>query len=195
MDHKRPSGGFAIIGIIAIIAVVTFASLGGWYVYRRSHNGNKSNTPVSSSTKGAVKQGPASGNTGTPQQNVDKYLDVKELGIKFKLTDPIKDAYYEVKDSAKNGKPVIALYLHSLDAYPHCAPANDPDGFASLMTFAPGAQDPVNGDFESTYPGAPLINGLRYYIAPAQYDCTGGAVNVAPMRDAFNAAYKTIVTD
>jgi len=123
-----------------------------------------------------------------------QYLTIKELGIRFKLSAAIEDAYYAVKpNTIVNSKPVIALYMHSLDTYRLCAPAGDPDGVAGIATFTPGQTDPVHGDFATSFPNAPLINRLHYFIENEQFDCSqGGSRNMDAISQAFKAAYPTI---
>jgi hypothetical protein len=98
-----------------------------------------------------------------------------------------------VKSSIVNGKPVIALYLHSLDSYPLCTLAKNSDGVAAIATYIPGQTDPIHGDFSVSVPNAPLINELHYYIENAQFDCSDDAgSNMTAMSQAFTAAYPTI---
>lgn len=126
-------------------------------------------------------------------QTSQKFLDIKELGVRFKLSTSIDSAYYQVKSSSRNGKPIIALYLHSLDAYSSCAPDNNLDGVAEVLTYTPGTTDPVVGNYSTSYPNAPLIDGLYYYIANEQSDCSKGqASNMSAIGQAFTAAYPTI---
>ena len=74
-----------------------------------------------------------------------------------------------------------------------CAPADNPDGVAGIATFTPGQTDPVYGDFDTTFPSAPLIGGLHYYIVNEQFDCSeGGSNNMSAISRAFKAAYPTI---
>jgi len=187
MTNKQHDGGFGTVGILLTIIVLLLVGAGGWYVF---HKNKKSDT---NGTNTANSQQNKTGNNSNPQT---AYLTVKELGIRLTLTDPIKDAYYKVKDSSKNGKPIIALYLHSWDTYANCTPEKDRDGLGAVTTFTPGESDPVNGDLATSYPDAPLIDGLHYYIAQAQSDCSAGAAtNRQAVRDAFTAAYKTIVKE
>jgi hypothetical protein len=153
----------------------------GAYLYHSEH----SKAP----SKPAVATTPATTST-------QSYLVVKELDIRFKLSSTISDAYYQVKpNTTKNGKPVIVLYLHSLDQYPNCAPAKNPDGVALIGTYQPGATDPVFGGYSTAYPNAPLIGGLHYYIANEQYECSGNtSANLTGIGAAFTAAYTSIET-
>lgn len=132
--------------------------------------------------------------SATTNQTATQYLYIKELGIRFKLSAAIEDTYYAVKPNTQiNGKPIIALYLHSLDAYPLCAPAGNPDGVAAISNFTPGQTDPVHGDFYTSFPNAPLIGGLHYYIENEQFDCSEGKSNdMDAISQAFKAGYPTI---
>lgn len=194
--RKLNNKGFGFIGVLAVIVVLAAAGGAGAYVYHKNHKakpaGNTSSSSRQSTQAGSTNTSTGKGSgPGTPSQQ--NYLVVKELGIRFKLAPDISSAYYAVKSSSQNGKPVIALYLHSLDSYPQCTPAQNDAGVAEIETFTPGQVDPVAGDFSSSYPNAPLINGLHYYIANEQYDCSDGrASNFSAIRQAFRTAYPTI---
>ena len=187
---KLNNKGFGLVGVLAVIVVLAVAGGVGTYVYHKHHKTNSTNSSSTSSNTGSTGKSGSSGDSTPPQQN---YLVVKELGIRFKLSSVISTAYYTVKSSTQNGKPVIALYLHSLDSYPQCTPAQNSAGVAEIASFTPGQTDPVAGDFGTSYPNAPLINGLHYYIANEQYDCSGGkASNMPAISQAFTAAYPTV---
>ena len=193
--------GFGFIGVFAVIVVLALAGGAGAYVYHKNHkatpaSNTRSGSSHSAQTGSKGSSADKSGGTGSgpgSTSSQQSYLVIKELGIRFKLSPDISTAYYTVKSSSQNGKPVIALYLHSLDSYPQCTPAQNNAGVAEIETFTPGQTDPVAGDFSTSYPNAPLINGLHYYIANEQYDCSGGkSVNMPAISQAFKAAYPTI---
>jgi hypothetical protein len=186
MAKKENNRGFGTLGVLLTVLVIAIVGAGGWYVFY------KNKTPHSNNGKDTAdsQQDDTSNNGGSVEAT---YLTVEELGVRLKLGDSIKDAYYKVKNSNKNGKPVIALYLHSWDVYKNCTPENNSNGLGAISTFTPGESDAVNGDMATSYPDAPLIDGLHYYIAQAQSDCSAGsATDRQAVREAFTTAYKTI---
>jgi hypothetical protein len=186
---SRDKQGFGMVAILLVVAVIAVAAGLGFYTYKRSH------PKTSTGSAGASSKAPSS--TDASQTSVlassgQSYLIVNELGIKFQLPPAIKDAYYAVKPNAtKNGQPIIALYVHSLDKYKNCTQANNADGVAEIATFTPGYTDEVVGDYNTSYPDAPQIGGLRYYILTEQFDCSEDGTT-SPIYSAFRAAYKDI---
>ncbi len=169
-DQKGFSGleGLLILVIVGIIGGV------GWFVYN-SQKKTASTLDKTSQSQGEP-QKTVSKATPPTQQTASQsdYLNIKELGIRFKLTNNIKDAYYYVS-SNKDSNNITTVYVstHSVDAYPGCqASKNNGAGIAAIATYYQGETSPVAGDYSTTFPRAPKIGDLYYYIAGNQYDCT-----------------------
>ena len=94
MTNNKQSGfGIAII-IIIVVVVLAILGYAGYRVYnsQTSKPTGTSNTTTSNNQTNGNTQ---SSNTQTNNtQNTATYLDIKELGIKIKLSDGIKDAAY-----------------------------------------------------------------------------------------------------
>lgn len=75
--------GFSAVETILLVIIVGLIGFTGWYVYTTQQNTNDSlDTAASTSDV-----------TATNQQAA-KYLTIKEAGVKFQLSSPIRDAYY-----------------------------------------------------------------------------------------------------
>lgn len=107
------SGGFGIVGIISIVVVLAVLGLIGWKVYEASKvktnkNSTSSQTSNSGDTTGKT-------NSSTPPVDTATYLDIKELGVKMKLEDGVKDATYAVQ-TLDDGSLVARLSTQALAA-------------------------------------------------------------------------------
>ncbi len=174
-------------GALLVALLLALAGCAGVNVARTATTASVGPPAAQASSKSS----PSASASPSAQQ---RYLVIPELGIRFTLSADIQSAYYRVKPSTRNGKPGIALYAHALDSYPLCTPAKNNGAIAYLVTFVPGATDPVYGVISSTYPNAPLIGGLHYIIVPGQFDCTEGKNPhlLTTIVRSFDAAYQTI---
>lgn len=87
-DNKQ-SGLRAVVSIVIIVLVIALIGFIGWRVYSQS---SKQATDASSSNH-------TSASSTIPQST---YLDIKELGIKIKLDNSIKDAVYSYSPAAES---------------------------------------------------------------------------------------------
>ena len=112
MMQKREntkSTGFGAVEIVIAVAVVLVVGLIGWRFYDASKNKQSASNQQMSSNQSA---------TQTPKDtpaDTAKYLDVKELGVKIKLGDQVKDATYAVQ-ALDDGSLVARFSAHSLAA-------------------------------------------------------------------------------
>jgi competence protein ComGC len=98
---NKTQKGFAIVEGLLILIIVLLVGFIGYYVWHtQSQTDKTSNDSVKASQSNSSGQSSSSAN----------YLTIKEDGVKFKLNDKIKDAYYTVKD---NG--YIYLSVHRFD--------------------------------------------------------------------------------
>lgn len=95
----RKTAGFGLIGIIITIAAIALLGIITWRIF------DTNKTPETNNTS----------NTSQPSQESDDtpYLTVKELGVKFKLSEEIKDATYSVK-TLSDGSQVAKFSTASL---------------------------------------------------------------------------------
>jgi Tfp pilus assembly protein PilV len=92
VDTKKQAG-FGAVAILAAVLVVAVLGFVGWRLYSSY---SKPSVDTTTSSNQAAHQ---TGNTQTNTTNASAsdqatYLDIKELGIKVKLSDSIKDAVY-----------------------------------------------------------------------------------------------------
>jgi hypothetical protein len=105
------NAGFGVVGIVLVVAAVIVVGLMGWRVY--DANSSKQGASTMQANQSSNNQGNNSSNGN--QTDTATYLDVKELGIKVKLSDDIKDATYSVK-SLSDGSKVARFSTAALAA-------------------------------------------------------------------------------
>ncbi len=91
--------GFAHIAMVLAVIVVAAVGFTGWWVWRDNHKTKPAITSSSTPTS----------NISTVPATTQKYLTIKEWGVRMKLVSNISDIYYTV-----NGQD-ISLGLRSLD--------------------------------------------------------------------------------
>ena len=105
-SEAEQTAGFGAIGSILIIIVIILIGVIGWRIY---------DTEKTTSTSPTSSPQP-------PPQPPATYLDIKELGVKIKLDDSVKDAIYTVK-SGSDGSQTAYFSTKSLTLVdPACGP-------------------------------------------------------------------------
>ncbi|OVE79336.1 hypothetical protein BVY00_00710 [bacterium G20] len=169
---KEISAGFGLIEALLVILILAVASFGGYWVWHTHHKNKTSTANTTPATSSAPVNQTA---TSQPASNQQGYLVIKELGIRMKLTSETSDAYYVM--SSHNSPSLSVHYLDNTDCKATAAVSPDTGidkypGIATVGTFTAGQTDPVQGDYQTSYPNAPLIDGKYYYLSLNQYDCT-----------------------
>jgi hypothetical protein len=108
---KLNQKGFSAIEGLLIIIVILMIGFIGYYVWHTQKDANKT---LDTATKSA--QTSSSSPSKQTKAADQKYLDIKELGVKFKLSDAIKDAYY-----IKGSNDYYYVSVHSFDNNPDLA--------------------------------------------------------------------------
>lgn len=132
----------------------------------------------------------ASTSPSPTSENKQSFLEVPEFGVKFALTDSIKDAY-ELPATANKG--YVYLKVHSLDSEPQCA--KDNSSTAALSKVGKDEVNPMSGAKYSDSGNGAIIGNYYYYIDLAQYECAqsvSGKTLLTNVRKAFSDASKTI---
>lgn len=189
----KNSKGIAALEIVVISAVVLLLAGASWYFVSANQKPAKQQTE---NIQTSAPKDKATKENLSEKAAANEYLKVPEMGIKLKLTENTKDAYYRLSERKdENGRPEYAmLSTKSLDAFPECTAYANHQGIASISKFKPGATDPVHGNFSESYPDAATIDGYGYFIAGNQYDCTMGKATelYAAVKKAFLESYPDI---
>jgi hypothetical protein len=167
--------------LLVLLLIAILGAGAGWYLQ----------------TKPAAKK---SGSDMTVSENKD-FLEIKEKGIKFKLTDPIKDAYYEASEAG-----TLNFGVHSLDTVPDleaCRPTKDIQKFNGItgLSFDSYSEQRIkNGARPDSSPLAKNPNAVRvgnsFYTIQRNPSCKSSDPSVQEKiqaaQDAFVEAGKTI---
>lgn len=185
--HIQQAGFSAVVSVVIIAFVIALTSCIGWVVYRQS-------------LQQAAHTDSGSSRTGAPTTQ-STYLDIKELGVKIRLDDSIKDVVYSYNPSDSSPVSVhdigkVSLSTSSLIARdPNCKPAPGvyPLGLIDKFT------NDLYGD-KLKLDGTTLFKFGQYYyfLAPPQSPCsTDPSVNAlaAQQRATFLTDFKTIQPD
>ena len=170
MNKTNQKGSTAIV-ILIIVIVLVLVGLAGWYVWNKQHP-KKATTSLQTSSS-------TSNNNQTTQkaatQDQQKFLVIKELGIKLPLSDPIKDLVYTYNTnvgSTNTGSPLLHFSTTSISSIPNsgftCDTEHDPLGSYSIYTSQQsndGVTDTQIGTLVTT------INGYYIYYKHVQYPC------------------------
>lgn len=198
MKKIKDSGVTPVKGLLIVLAVVL---LGGVGVYVNKVNSDNKQLSSATTTPNGDLVSPTDQNTPKQQKPVEeKYLTIKEWGVKLKLTDSIKDAYYDTKDLLSSNDTVgYSLRVHSLDSEPAC---KDSDASVSAISRVPvNLDDPANPGkkfSESRVDSGTTIGSYFYYIESAQYPCAQNPDKqelLGYVRIEFNLAGKSIVIE
>ena len=122
MKYNKNQFGVAHLAAILVIVGVIIIGLVGWQVWSAKNDKKVQNT---SSTSGELSQDKSTTSNQSTKKiaksTTQKYLDVKEYGLRLALTDGIEDAYYTINPSpplTAAGTPYLSI--HKLDSYPNC---------------------------------------------------------------------------
>jgi hypothetical protein len=135
-------------GVFLIILILVLAGGIGWYVWNK-------NAPTAVSSTSATR-------TAQPQNSSD-YLVIKEWGVRFKLSENVKNDIYDFYDSSKDQVRFGSNKFASLE--PLCA-ANQIDLGTTFTRVAHGLPKP-NG---STGPFK-TVGNYDYLFVPSSVGC------------------------
>jgi hypothetical protein len=187
---KLNSKGFSYQVILLTIIVVGLLIGGGVYYFQ--HYKKVASPATTSSSQQTNQQAQAQ---TQPQTSQAKYLEIKEWGIKFKLTDNIQDAYYDaVKATSMDA---FSLRTHSLDFEEDCRTGSQ--SIVAIFRVGKDAKDEaVEGN--KTYAETMASQGVTigdyfYFTQGAQYGCAKtqkGNDILGKVRGEFSKAGATI---
>jgi hypothetical protein len=115
--------GFSAVEVILILIIVGLLGGVGYYVWSSNEK-----------TKTTLDRAEQSSSVDVEQKSSKKYLVIKEKGVKFELTDKIKDAYYHI---SKDGYVYLSLHRYdNVKGFEGCTAKggsdNDGSGLAAL---------------------------------------------------------------
>ncbi len=185
---KLNSKGSSPLHIVLILVIVGLIAGVGYYVYNSQ---KKTNTALDNAAKSQAdpqKSEKKEEITEEAENTTQKYLEIKEWGIKFKLTENIEDAYYDgIKATSMEA---FSLRVHSLDSEPDCK-----TGSQSIVTIfkvdkdTPDDRLPDQKYSETNATQGKLIANDFYFMGGAQYTCAQNANN----QDLLNKVRKEFI--
>jgi len=179
---NKKQSGFGIIAIIVIVLVVGVLGFVGWRIFTAQSSSNNT----------------GNNQTNNTQPSTDTYLNIKELGVKIKLSDEIKDAVYSVVPTSDGSKGVGISAQSLVDKSSECSPSNFTLGLIEAMSTAPTSVSgqPASPDNKTLFK---LGDTYYWYRPPQNQTCltdNQADINmVANKLDAFKQAFSTIQLD
>jgi hypothetical protein len=155
---KLNNNGSALVVLLSILVVVAIGGV-GYMVYS---NQNKSNESATTNETGVKDKEEAAQPLSEASQITDGYLEIAEFGVKLKLTEETKDAYYVVKGDNKDWVGISTKEISKI--YPGCS-AEDDMTMARILTFKdPNQPDPFAGEstMGEAFPDALKVNDIYY---------------------------------
>jgi competence protein ComGC len=163
---NKSQKGFGAVELLLILIIVGMLGGIGWYVYSSNKNTDSVLNNTSNSTVSPSKSKSASSSQSTTSSK--KYLEVSELGIKFELTDKLKNAYYVKTDDG------YFVSVHDFDSNPNfagCKAGVGDTGLAALITAKVGG---VKG-FDATWTQADLDKSGLQKVGDTYYGFQHGS--------------------
>jgi hypothetical protein len=155
LNHR----GFSLIeGLLLVIALCLIVFV-GYYVWHSQHTAN--------STLDQANQASQSSPSGSQPASTQKYLIIKEWGVKLPLTNATKDAYYVF---LSNNTSSAYLSLRSL-ADTECAA--DQTSIGAVFRYLPGDTDPQsNQQYSTIYSDGVKVGDYYYRYSSPQAGCS-----------------------
>ncbi len=98
MERAIKQTGFAVVEALLIFVIIGIIGGTSWYVWKTQKSAKQSNNATQPISNTQTKPVP-SNNNQTPE-SMQKYLDIKEWGVKLKLSEKSTGVYYVVKDGS-----------------------------------------------------------------------------------------------
>jgi archaellum component FlaF (FlaF/FlaG flagellin family) len=166
---KKSQKGFAALEAVLILIIAGIICGAAYYVWHSSQKTNSILDAVNKSsdvTTKAAQKNEGNGAKSDSSQSQQKYLTIKEWGVKFAISDKIKDAYY----TPGKKQSYFNLRVHSLDGESDCS-----NGDLSVSAIERLTQSEYNelknSDAAPNFQGIPKVGNYYYYITHAQYGC------------------------
>lgn len=168
---KLNQKGFSAVEGFLVIVIVGMIGFTGWFMWNAQ---KKTNTALDNSTKSQSEPQKTNVNKSPTivKKNIatTKYLTINEWGIKFALSENIKDAYYDAIKSTP--MDAFSLRVHSLDTESECK--NGSQSIVTIFRVNKDEPDDMQSDKKYTETMAAqgkLIGNYFYFMGGAQYSC------------------------
>lgn len=116
MKQTPKQSGFSAVILPLVLVIISIIGGIGWYVWKSQRNTKQSaNATQPTSSNQAKKDDNSNEQT---QKTAQKYLEIKELGIKLKLTDGIKNIYYAPRtDTTEPELQYVDIFDKDIDSF------------------------------------------------------------------------------
>jgi hypothetical protein len=155
---KTNQKGFGVIGIFAVVIIIGLTGAVGWLVY----NKQKSKTDNKNTTAQTSQQTNEQAKPVAKDEVKSNYFEVKELGVKFELSDNLSGLYYSMGNNNKTA-------YFSLNEFKGTECAADKIAQVALSRYS---DDDFEQDLEASKDNARKIGAYYYLSAGGQAACS-----------------------
>lgn len=190
------SAGFGAVEIIIAVVVVLIVGFIGWKLYDASKSKQNASTQHNSGSQANDQT------SNTTPADTATYLDIKELGVKVKLSDAIKDAtyYYDAAYNAQYPNPKqVTISSKSLadKSGGSCAASSGMGPLGTIQKYSgdvDGAGRPLVADGKTVFKVGDSYVALRTPQAACSSDSS--ILDLAStQRAAFTESFKSVQLD
>jgi hypothetical protein len=183
MKYSTSHHGFVLIEGILILIVLSIVGFTGWFIIHSRQEANVSYTAAQKSASDTIitksKSKPA-----TKVASGQKYLSVKEFGVRLQLTENTQSLYYFI--NPENPDYAYLSLKTVSDIAPNCAADKFSMGVISRQTPAQ-RQEAIDNPSDTNSVGTIRIGDYYYGYEGSHADCTDGT---DAMRAAVTQAQK-----
>jgi hypothetical protein len=190
MQIHRQENGFGMLGIAMVIAFVLLIGIVIITAYQSSH---KQNAATPHQNTGNTSPSQPSNQPDSNAQPTDKYMDIKELGVKIKLNSATQDDTYRYSAPITSGDNALIFNpaMQKVDAgNPNC---NVNAGYIGMIqrskdpTYFSHGSERVMVDNVTSF----KIGDYYYVFAPSDSECSQDAM-VAQQRAGFAQDFRDV---
>lgn len=167
---KNNQHGFNAVAVVLIIVIVGILSVAGWVAFNSQRQTKKALDNANSALSDIAKE-KAETNSDAPSPlppKDEKYLEIKELGVKFKISPGLNGIYYVVRVSGGTHA------YFSLDSLKRTDCAADKTAQVALTKYTQAELD-KDPNKETVMKSAKKINDAYYVVVGGQAACSQDA--------------------
>lgn len=167
---KHTQSGFSLVVILLVLILVAVVGFAGYYVYNTQQN-KKDTASQPATDKKLTSANPAATPAAPTAQDTQKYLVIKEWGVKVPLAKNIEDATYYYRAFEDGGSAVYVSTKTISAKYPDCA-ADKTTVYAYGRFNNPNERNElVDKTMGELNPNAPKVGNYYYYAIHPQAYC------------------------